>query len=323
MPVSDDPQSSPTAAPVPGWYADPAGVPDRLRYWDGARWTDDFHPPAVAQPAAATAREPARRLQPYAICAIAGLAVVAVFDVFAVFTALDARALIERALDGGVVTGREARDMRDRVGDLDLGLLFGYIAAAFVFIPWFFQARKNLDRVGVATRHGSGWAIGAWFVPLLNLIRPKQIADDIYRGSGREARSGAPIQGMKTPSFVHWWWATFLLSGVMLRVTIEIRSDEQTQFVNSLDEWLAVLERESTSWTVFALGSVIELVAAILAIVFVARVTAAQRELTEGPAAATATRVAPAIAPATSQGSTPAATTGIVSQSPPGWNGPL
>lgn len=31
-----------------GWYPDPSGDVSRLRYWDGAQWTDDF---AAAQPA--------------------------------------------------------------------------------------------------------------------------------------------------------------------------------------------------------------------------------------------------------------------------------
>lgn len=29
--------------PAPGWYVDP-GVPDRLRYWDGAEWTQHYLP---------------------------------------------------------------------------------------------------------------------------------------------------------------------------------------------------------------------------------------------------------------------------------------
>lgn len=38
-----------------GWHPDPAGVPGRLRWWDGERWTDDVHDPAPAPtPAAAT-----------------------------------------------------------------------------------------------------------------------------------------------------------------------------------------------------------------------------------------------------------------------------
>ncbi|KAA6212559.1 DUF2510 domain-containing protein [Streptomyces albofaciens JCM 4342] len=34
-----------TNANIPaGWYADPQGTPDRLRWWDGSRWTEHTHP---------------------------------------------------------------------------------------------------------------------------------------------------------------------------------------------------------------------------------------------------------------------------------------
>lgn len=35
-----------------GWHPDPAGVPGRLRWWDGERWTENVHDPAAAAPAA-------------------------------------------------------------------------------------------------------------------------------------------------------------------------------------------------------------------------------------------------------------------------------
>lgn len=38
--------------PQAGWYPDPAGDATKLRYWDGAQWTDYF---AEARPAAAAA----------------------------------------------------------------------------------------------------------------------------------------------------------------------------------------------------------------------------------------------------------------------------
>jgi hypothetical protein len=34
-----------------GWHPDPAGVPGRLRWWDGQAWTDHTHDPAPAAPA--------------------------------------------------------------------------------------------------------------------------------------------------------------------------------------------------------------------------------------------------------------------------------
>ncbi|MFI9227880.1 phospholipid scramblase-related protein [Streptomyces rimosus] len=39
-----------TNANIPaGWYADPQGTPDQLRWWDGSRWTEHTHPGQQAQ----------------------------------------------------------------------------------------------------------------------------------------------------------------------------------------------------------------------------------------------------------------------------------
>jgi uncharacterized protein YxjI len=44
-----------------GWYADPHGAPDLLRYWDGAQWTQHTHPaPQAAQPRQAPQPQPAQ-----------------------------------------------------------------------------------------------------------------------------------------------------------------------------------------------------------------------------------------------------------------------
>lgn len=46
--------------PPAGWYPDPAPetVPGRLRYWDGARWTEHLHDPAPQPPAVPASPEP-------------------------------------------------------------------------------------------------------------------------------------------------------------------------------------------------------------------------------------------------------------------------
>ena len=46
-------------APVPGWYPDPF-APDRLRWWDGATWTEHVQNTAPAVPPPAPAVETAR-----------------------------------------------------------------------------------------------------------------------------------------------------------------------------------------------------------------------------------------------------------------------
>lgn len=50
------------------------------------------------------------------------------------------------------------------------------IAKDFAFLVWFWLAYRNLDALDLRRRYGTGWAIGGWFVPFLNLARPKQVA---------------------------------------------------------------------------------------------------------------------------------------------------
>jgi len=60
---------------------------------------------------------------------------------------------------------------------------------------------------GAERRFGVGWAIGAWFVPVLNFWRPKQTANDIWSASDPTAEGkhlGSPL--------LTWWWLCFLLA---------------------------------------------------------------------------------------------------------------
>jgi hypothetical protein len=80
---------------------------------------------------------------------------------------------------------------------------------ATVFIIWFHRAYRNLGSLGVAQlRWGTGWAVGGWFVPLLNFVRPKSIANDIWRGSDPAASTEVADfepQG-PVPWFHNLWW---------------------------------------------------------------------------------------------------------------------
>jgi hypothetical protein len=69
--------------------------------------------------------------------------------------------------------------------------LVSVLAAAAAFIVWLYRAYGNLPILGIVKpRHARGWAIGAWFVPLANLVIPKQIANDVWRAGDPELAPG-------------------------------------------------------------------------------------------------------------------------------------
>lgn len=131
----------------------------------------------------------------------AGIALVSIAAV--IVDVLDL-AILDRLIAGEDVTDAElnADDARMRL----VGLLqfAAYIAGAVVFIRWLHRAYRNVDSVAPQERrYGHGWAIGAWFVPILSLWRPKQVVNDVWRAGGGDG-----------PGALLWfWWAVFLVSG--------------------------------------------------------------------------------------------------------------
>lgn len=148
-----------------------------------------------------------------------------------------------------------------------------FLVCAGVFITWFFQAYKNLRRLGVqGLRHGNGWAVGAWFVPILSLVRPKQMANEIWRGSERGADVAGGWKQGSVPSLVHWWWGLFLTQGLLVyfgQQSIQSGYDKLSRFGELSDGFSQI----RTGTNVEVVGEVVSLVAVVLAIMFVSRVT--------------------------------------------------
>ena len=88
------------------------------------------------------------------------------------------------------------------------------LPTGIIFIVWFHAAYRSLPALEFyGSRHTSGWAIGGWFVPFLNLVRPYRIADDLWRAGG-EYEGGARRRAGRSSSLVSAWWAFYLLSNI-------------------------------------------------------------------------------------------------------------
>ena len=110
--------------------------------------------------------------------------------------------MIDRLSAGEHVPGSELDANQMRVGWLAFAGLVVSVACIVLFIRWLHLAYRNVDPITPGHRRfDTGWAIGSWFVPFLNLVRPMQIVADVYR-------SGVPYR-RRLPAWLVLWWLGF------------------------------------------------------------------------------------------------------------------
>lgn len=116
-------------------------------------------------------------------------------------------------MDGGTnwtMAEAESNDTRVAViASLDMLVV---LAGMIAFLSWLYRARANLPALGITdARWGPGWAVGWWFIPFMNLVRPFQLVKEVWKASDREAAADS-WRDAPTPAFLGWWWALFLIS---------------------------------------------------------------------------------------------------------------
>jgi hypothetical protein len=113
----------------------------------------------------------------------------------------------------GDVIGR-ANDADDFVNGASAFYGLTQLVVVVLFIIWQFRVAKNneaLERRG--PRFGPGWSIGAWFIPLANLVIPVMIMQDLWRGADPTTPRGDPRwRHAKGSWLIGLWWAAWLVS---------------------------------------------------------------------------------------------------------------
>jgi hypothetical protein len=133
-----------------------------------------------------------RPLSERAKWAIFALVAIAVLDAVAVLADLARYNLLGRIVSGGSYTLAEASASDNRESAIALLQILALIVGAIFFIRWFLNAYRNVDVLGGTRAFTEKWAGWAWFVPFLNLWRPKQIANEIWRAGDPDDRNQYP-----------------------------------------------------------------------------------------------------------------------------------
>jgi Protein kinase domain/Domain of unknown function (DUF4328) len=165
------------------------------------------------------------------------------------------------------------------------------LLTALVFLLWFRRAYWNLLALGAGRlRYTGGWAVWGWLVPLLSLVRPKQLLNDIWRASDPALPAGQPEAWRRrpVPSVLTWWWLVFLASVAARAVTTEsFHGLAQVMTFGLLGRAIDLIRPTSG---VQALADLLTAAAALLALRVVRMVTERQQARAERLGAAQATR---------------------------------
>ena len=160
----------------------------------------------------------------------------------------------------------DAMRLVDRVSDLSLMV---FIPTVVLFLMWVHRVSRNLQTLGAhGQRFSPGWAVGWWFVPVMNFFRPYEVMEEIWQGS-----DGALSYGWRdrdVSQLLPWWWVLWIASwvaGLIAAYIDAVHSGLGTDAVPSAPTLL---------WDL--LGSALSISAGVLAIMVVRLITKRQEE---------------------------------------------
>ncbi|WP_392672182.1 DUF4328 domain-containing protein [Streptomyces sp. LN785] len=220
---------------------------------------------AAPAPAAPLFTAPQQRLRSpdgLARAVVVLLVIAVVADLLSVLAGLNIRSLFNGiAMPDGAEASR-ADNLYAATGVLQVLVL---LATAAVFIIWFRRVRLNAEVFDACAQPMKpGWAVGAWFVPVANLVLPRRIAGGIWTTSAQTNTDGTWRSVSLAP--VNLWWGAWIFSTFFSRYASQKYSDagNAQEVVDAVGPMLA--------------ADVLDMVAAGLAILFVRKLTRMQGE---------------------------------------------
>ena len=98
-----------------------------------------------------------------------------------------------------------------------------FIATVVFFLMWLYRAHSNLtDLRPVNLQFTSGWAVGWWFIPFANLVKPFQAVREVWWESNPEVDDGPTFLSSSlhaAPTFMGVWWAFWIVSNVLSNIS--------------------------------------------------------------------------------------------------------
>lgn len=96
------------------------------------------------------------------------------------------------------------------------------IAIGVILLFWLHHAYRNLQAWGIkGLGFTPGWAVGWWFIPIMNFFKPYQVVRQLWKASDPEVDRANPESWKQAPGtpWMPLWWVMWLIAIVNLKFT--------------------------------------------------------------------------------------------------------
>jgi hypothetical protein len=189
--------------------------------------------------------------------------------------------LMSDVMAGRLITASEADANDARQGMIGVAQVALYLVTVVVFLRWLYHTNSNAHTLASGSmRFTPGWAVGWYFVPILNFWMPFQVMKEIWQVSQEGAKYHRP-NGQ-----VIVWWTFFLSAAILSRVAARML----TMAGNAPAESFASKAHAAT--LVLLLADLVHLASCIVTVALVNSIQRLQAENLERHKASAATDLA-------------------------------
>lgn len=154
------------------------------------------------------------------------LAIIFILSVVSIISDLMQYALLNSEI-GFTVEEGEQNDLRQQI--IAIFMVVAYVLSYTFFIMWFRRAYFNLHQKVNHLEFSEGWAAGAWFVPILNYIRPYQIMKELYvETENYLVKNKSNYAKTLKLSFLGIWWASWIIVSIFDRISYRLSNNCET-----------------------------------------------------------------------------------------------
>jgi hypothetical protein len=99
-----------------------------------------------------------------------------------------------------------------------VGVLLSMLVCIVVVGRWIYRASTNAHAISDEMTISPGWAVGSYFVPILNLFRPYQAMREIWLASNFRGN----WHGEPSPGLLIAWWALWIGTNILGYVSMQM-----------------------------------------------------------------------------------------------------